>query len=155
MKMGEYNVSNLATTKRPFCAAFMLIEQGGKYLFVKRKNTAWMDGYYGLPSGKVERGEGFLEAAVREAKEEVGVTVRLEDAEFVHLSCRNDDMEWCDVMFLAKKWSGEPRNAEPDMHEEIAWFALDALPENVVPPVGAMLEAWTAGKTYSEYHSEC
>ena len=69
--MGEYNVSNLATTKRPFCAAFMLIAQDGKYLFVKRKNTAWMDGYYGLPSGKVERGEGFLEAAVREAKEEV------------------------------------------------------------------------------------
>lgn len=136
----------------------MLIEREGKYLFVRRANTGWMNGYYGLPSGKVEKKEGFLAAAVREAKEEVGVTVSPEGAEFVHVSWRNEpeqhDMEWCDVLFRAKSWSGEPYNAEPDVHDSVAWFSLSDLPENVVPPVRAMLLAYAAGNTYSEFQYE-
>lgn len=151
-------MDRFASTARPYCAAFMLIERDGKVLFVRRAKTAWMDGYYGLPSGKVEKKEGFLAAAIRETKEEVGVTVKPEHAKWVHLSWRNepeqDDMEWCDVLFRARAWSGKPHNAEPDMHDEIAWFSLEELPENTVPPVKAMLEAYVAGKTYSEFNPQ-
>ncbi|QQS18886.1 NUDIX domain-containing protein [Candidatus Saccharibacteria bacterium] len=67
---------------QPYSAAFMLIKRGDKYLFVRRAHTDWMNGYYGLPSGKVEPGEGFFAAAIREAKEEVGVTVLPKDTMF-------------------------------------------------------------------------
>jgi 8-oxo-dGTP pyrophosphatase MutT (NUDIX family) len=118
-------------------------------------NTNYMDGYYGLPAGKVEKLEGFLAAAVREAKEEVGVDIRPEDLEFRFMFWRRaldqPGMEWCDAVFYAKNWRGEPHNAEPHMHEEIAWFALDALPENVVPAIRQMLAAIQRGDYYGEY----
>ncbi|MCA9327569.1 NUDIX domain-containing protein, partial [Candidatus Saccharibacteria bacterium] len=127
----------------------MLIERDGKYLFVLRSHTTWMNGYYGLPSGKVEKHEGFRAAAVREAKEEVGVVVEPEDLEFAVMAWRDaedsqgdPDMEWCDVLFSVKRWAGEPYNAEPHLHDAIAWFSLDELPENTVPHIRLLLDAY-------------
>ncbi|QQS20141.1 NUDIX domain-containing protein [Candidatus Saccharibacteria bacterium] len=151
-------MDRFATTARPYCAAFMLIERDGKYLFVRRKNTGWMDGYYGLPSGKVEKKEGFLAAAVREAKEEVGVVVKPENTKFklaFWLQVTDEPkMEWCNMVFLAEQWAGEPYNAEPDVHEHISWFGLDELPENVIPSVKKMLGAIQSGEQYGEQHVE-
>lgn len=150
-------MDSFATATQPFCAAFMLIERGGKFLFVLRSHTAWMDGYYGLPSGKVEKGEGFLAAAVREAAEEVGVTVQPQDAEFKLAfwlrSDDNPDMEWCHVIFQAKSWTGEPHNAEPHMHDRIDWFGLDELPDNTIPSVKQMLQTIGRGEAYGERHT--
>jgi 8-oxo-dGTP diphosphatase len=70
-------------TAQPRIAVYILLEKDGRHAFVKRSNTGWRDGYYSLPSGKVEKGESYLRAAVREAKEEVGVTIDLEDLEHV------------------------------------------------------------------------
>lgn len=142
-------------TARPYTAAFVLIERDGKYLFVLRGHTTWMNNHYGLPSGKVEKREGFVAAAVREVKEEVGVTVRPENLEFAVTTWRRDarddpDMEWMDVMFVAKRWEGEPYNAEPHMHDEIAWFGLDELPENTLPHIRTMLETYRRGEHYME-----
>lgn len=140
---------------QPYAAAFMLIKRGDQYLFVRRAHTSWMDGYYGLPSGKVEPGEGFFAAAIREAKEEVGVTVRPENATFrLAYWLQNEeepDVEWCNVVFFAEEWEGEPYNAEPHMHDEVAWFRMSELPHNVIPSVRSMLEAIERGESYGEY----
>ncbi len=153
-------MANVYDTARPYAAAYVLLERAGKVLFVLRENTRWMNGYYGLPSGKVERGEGFLAAAVREAKEEVGVVIVPADLEHVISFWRHEaddppDMEWCDVVFRAKAWQGEPYNAEPDMHSEAAWFALDALPQNTIPQTRDMIQAIVAGKNYGERGQKC
>ena len=146
--MKQYN------TARPYSAAYVLIERDGKYLFVRRANTTWMDGYYGLPAGKVEKFEGFRAAAVREAKEEVGVIIQPEDIEFVLAFWRHEedepDMEWCDIVFRAKVWEGEPYNAEPHMHDEIAWLPKANLPDTIVPSLHVMLDHIAKGKTYGE-----
>ena len=143
---------------QPYAAAFMLIKRGDQYLFVRRAHTSWMDGYYGLPSGKVEHGEGFFAAAIREAKEEVGVTVQPEYATFkLTYWLQNDEepgIEWCNVVFFAEEWEGEPYNAEPHMHDEVAWFRMSELPHNVIPSVRSMLEAIERGESYGEYHVE-
>jgi 8-oxo-dGTP pyrophosphatase MutT (NUDIX family) len=54
-------------------AVCCLIEQGGKFLAVTRKDdpTKW-----GLPGGKVDPGETRLEAVVREVFEETGLVLR-------------------------------------------------------------------------------
>ena len=62
-------------TGTPRIAVYLLIEQAGKYAFIMRSNTGWRDGYYALPAGKVEKNESFTQGAIREAAEEVGITI--------------------------------------------------------------------------------
>lgn len=114
-----------------------------------------MNGFYGLPSGKVEINESFTECAIREAKEEVGAKIMASDLTPVltmHRANRGDHAPyWVDLFFEVNKWEGELYNAEPDVHSELAWLDLNNLPDNIVPPVVSALEAIKAGKTYAEY----
>lgn len=143
-------------TSRPHTASFTLVEKDGKYAFVLRgKACNWMAGYYGLPSGKIEVSEAASAAAIREAEEEISVTVKPENLRYLLTMHRHeeDDLypEWVDFYFEADEWEGEPHNAEPHMHDQIAWFSLDELPENTIPSVRAALEAIQAGKQFTEY----
>ena len=111
-----------------------------------------MNGYYGLPSGKVENGETYMQAAVREAKEEAGVEIKLKDLRYLHVTHRQEpEMTWVDVYFEAKKWQGEPFNAEPNVHEKLDWLDPNNLPKNVVLSVRFVFEQIQAGNTYAEF----
>lgn len=140
-------------TATPYIASYVLIKKEGKYAFVLRTNTSWMNGYYGLPSGKVENNESFSAAAIREAKEEVGATISPKELKFVHSSHRKsaEGLYWVDVIFEATKWEGELINAEPDLHSELAWFDPKTLPLNTIPSVRFVIEEITKGNSYSEY----
>lgn len=62
-------MSDLDVAQTPYLAAYLIFRNDeGKIAFVLRENTHWMNGYYGLPSGKVEADERVLVAAAREAK---------------------------------------------------------------------------------------
>lgn len=145
-------------TQRPHVASYVLAKRDGKIAFVFRKNTSWMNNFYGLASGKVETGESFTEAAIREAEEEIGIKVRSENLTPVLTMHRfdigNHAPEWVDVFFEATEWEGEPVNNEPDIHGEVAWFDPKDLPENVIPSVKAAIEAIESGKNYIEYGLE-
>lgn len=138
-----------------FPAVCMLIRKDGKMLFVLRTNTGFMDGYYSLPAGRVEPAEAYRAAAIREAKEEVGLTVKPEDAAFRILHHRYYGPEdiWVDAYFEAEQWSGTPVNGEPKEHGEIAWFPADNLPaDKILDYQYAALQAIAAGQTYGEFH---
>lgn len=140
-------------TARPFIASFVIFRKDGKVAFVLRKNIPWMNGYYGLPSGKVEKNETFVQAAVEEAQEEVGVTVRpdkLRPLLTVHRKAEDETDSWVDVYFEALEWEGEIYNAEPKRHGEVAWLDVHNLPENIVPQVRSAVEQIEAGNTYFE-----
>ncbi len=143
-------MSNKSAT--PFVASFVLVERDGKYAFLLRDNTPWMNGYYSLPSGKVDASEPYTTAAIREIKEEINVDIKPEDLRFVHMMHRHDETDWVDVYFVADAWSGDPMNVEPHKHKELSWFSLDALPENTVPCVTYALEQVQANKQFSEYN---
>jgi len=141
-------------TAQPFLAAYVLLRRQGKIAFVLRSNTSWMNGYYCLPAGKVELNERATAAAAREAREEAGVNIKEADLRIAHVCQRKSDddtLMWIDVLFEVSSWEGEPRNAEPQSHGELAWFDPNNPPENVVPSVQFFLQQIKSGNTYSEY----
>ena len=135
-------------------AAYVILRRGNEVLMQRRLNTGYEDGNYGLVSGHVEQGESYEGAIMREAKEEAGVIVKPEDLRFVHLMHRKDegeDNERADVFFLAERWEGDVKNAEPQKCSDLNWFSLDNLPDNVIPYIRKALEYIKAGIFYSEY----
>jgi len=142
-------------TMQTYVACFMIVREGDKVAMIKRKNTNWMDDYWTLPAGKVEINESPRLGAIREAKEEVGIDVALDDVKHVISVVRlDDDSDWVDVYFEASKWSGDARNAEPEKASEMAWHDINNLPDNVVPTVKSTLEAIARGDNYTEYGFE-
>src|SRR5689334_20765410 len=120
-------------------ASYVIFEKDGKILLLKRMNTGYHDGKYSLPAGHFDGNETAKDVAVREVKEEVGLNIRPEDLDLVHVSHRKSpeplDHERMDLFFRVKSWKGEPINAEPHKHKEIKWFDLKKLPHNIVPEV--------------------
>lgn len=149
--------ADIYDTARPYIACFAILRRGNEIAMVKRKNTGWMDGYYGLPAGKVEYGETYTQGAVREVKEEAGVEVRQEDLLYIHTVHRHSEQldgkfqDWIDVYFEVKQWEGEPYNAEEEKAESLDWLDFNNLPDNIVPPVRDALVRIHEGKKYSEY----
>ena len=143
----------------PYTASYLVFRQAEKIALLLRENTPWMNGYWGLPSGKVDKegkngSESFTAAAIHEAQEEVGANVKQGNLKHLLTMHRNEpsqDMAWVDVFFEVTDWDGELRNAEPQIHSTLDYFDPDHLPEKVVPSVRFALEAIAAGKTYVEY----
>jgi len=136
----------------PYTACYGIFRQNGNVAFLLRTNTPWMNDHYGLPAGKVEHNEAFIAAMVREAKEEIGVTIAPKDiSHALTMHRKSADLLWVDVYFDITKWSGEPYNAEPNVHGALEWFDPKNLPQNVIPSVRAALEAIAAGETYCEF----
>ena len=65
-------------------AVSLLIIKAGKVLLTRRSNTGWEDGKYALVGGHIEDNETVFDTAVREAEEEVGITLNLKYLKVVH-----------------------------------------------------------------------
>jgi 8-oxo-dGTP diphosphatase len=125
-------------------------DAGAEVLLQLRQNTGYMDGHWAAAAaGHVERGETALDAAHREAAEEIAVTAL--DLEFVTAMQRTRHAdpidERIDFFFTARRWSGEPRIVEPAKCAELRWCRLDALPEPVVPHELQVLRGLRSGTT--------
>jgi 8-oxo-dGTP diphosphatase len=132
-------------------AVYIVFHRGHEVLLIRRANTGYMDGWYSLPSGHLDGGEPAHLAAIREAKEEVGVTIRPQDLEFLsvtHRVAEEGNHERIDFCFLATNWQGEPHNAEPHKCDDIRWVNLTSLPDNTIPLVRKMLTAIESGDRY-------
>lgn len=131
-------------------AAYIALRRGDQVLLLLRSGTGWMDGFWAMAAGHVEAGESVQQAALREAREEVGVTIALEDLEplcAMHRTLPTGDPidQRVDFFFTASRWSGEPRLREPDKAADLGWFPLEALPDPVVPHEAVVLEAVRKG----------
>ncbi|MGW7686937.1 NUDIX hydrolase [Kribbella sp. NPDC054772] len=131
-------------------AAYVVVRRGDEVLMLLRANTGYMDGYWAVPAGHVERGEAAVEAAVRELREEVGLEVDVADLvplTAMHRTGGNGDPidERVDFFFLASTWRGEPRLMEPEKAAGLEWYSLDKLPEPLVPHEARVLKAVAEG----------
>ncbi len=120
-------------------------------LLSRRFNTGWEDGRYSVPAGHVETGETVTQAAIREAREEIGLELAPEQLTMVHVMHRRSEEERVDFFLVVGGWQGEIVNAEPDKCDDLRWFAPPALPANLIPYVKSALEKFQAGIFYSEF----
>ena len=123
-------------------------------LFQKRKNTGYCDGFYDLSaSGHVDENESMKHAMCREAKEELGIDINVEDLEFVCMihKISNDGVIYYNGYFKANKWNGEPIINEPEKNEELKWIDINNLPTNIVDDRVIAIENYKNNIKYSEY----
>ncbi|MCB1962959.1 MAG: NUDIX domain-containing protein [Rhodocyclaceae bacterium] len=121
----------------------MLVE-GGRMLFMRRANTGFFDGLLSLPGGHVEPGESIRMAAIREMAEELAIALRPQDLALVGVVHRLSDTNRIDFFLRATAWAGQPRRAEPDKCDALAWHAPAHLPADVVPYVAAAVRTTRA-----------
>ncbi|HEV2402764.1 MAG TPA: NUDIX domain-containing protein [Candidatus Saccharimonadales bacterium] len=137
-------------------SVYVLLRDSSKVLLLRRANTGYHDGEYSLPAGHMDGGEPAALAAVREAKEEVGVNIDPKDLDIVHTLHRYSDQpephERIDLFFETDTWKGEPTNAEPDKCDELKWVAIGNLPENMVPEVEHMFREMARRSMYSDFN---
>jgi ADP-ribose pyrophosphatase YjhB (NUDIX family) len=131
-------------------AVYLFLIKDEKILLSKRQNTGWEDGNYTLISGHLEGNESVRDAMIREAKEEAGIKVLAEDLEVVVVMHRLANYEYVDFFLTTKKWEGEVENMEPEICEELKWFSLNNLPENMVPSMKKGLQNYQNGIFFSE-----
>ncbi|QYJ02747.1 NUDIX domain-containing protein [Nocardioides panacisoli] len=113
-----------------------------------RQHTGFMDGHWAAAAaGHVEAGETAYDAAQREAHEEIAVDgLALEFLTSMQRTAGGPAIdERIDFFFTARDWRGEPRITEPDKCADLQWFALDALPDPVVPHELVVLEGIRTG----------
>jgi 8-oxo-dGTP diphosphatase len=115
-------------------------------LLLRRANTGYEDGNYSVVAGHLDGGESVTQAAIREAHEEVGIALRPTDLKVVGVRHRVSNDERIDFFLTATAWGGTLTNHEPDNCSELRWYALDALPANMIPYVTVLRHHRPAGR---------
>ena len=132
-------------------SVYALLLKGDQILLLRRINTGFEDGNYGLVAGHVEADESITAALCREAKEEAGININPNELKFVHFMHRKSSDNRADFFFVAEKWDGEISNNEPDKCDDLSWFPIDLLPSNTIAYVRHAIECYRKQIIYSEW----
>lgn len=104
----------------------VLFDREGRVLLVKENygRRRW-----GLPGGVIESGESPHEAAMREVREETGLSVELDHLIALYfLRTTRDGLRF---IFAGRIVSGEPAVPASGEVAELRWFAPEALPDRM------------------------
>lgn len=122
-------------------AACMILRKDDTILLLKRKNTGYCDGDYGLPSGHVEPNEHVLNTMLRETKEEVGIVLTKSQATFLAVQhWVETDPPYMYFYYESSDWQGTVTNLEPNKCDKLLWAPVDNLPVNIVPHLRLALD---------------
>ena len=105
------------------CAAVILTDDRGRVLLLWQPRQS-----YGLPGGVVEPNETPPQAALREAKEETGVDVKLEYLVGTYHLRGGGKIDNLEFIYKAHIVSGEPHIANPNEVLRLEWFEPHMLP---------------------------
>ena len=111
----------MSRTENVELTVLCLIEDGDKILLQNREKKDWRG--YALPGGHVEPGESFVDAVIREMKEETGLSIlnpRLVGVKQFPI----ENGRYIVLLFKAAQWSGELRSSEEGQMEWIKYSDL-------------------------------
>jgi 8-oxo-dGTP diphosphatase len=125
----------------------VILDDCKRILLVLRKRNP-ESGKWSIPGGKVELYEPLEQTIVREVKEEVGLHVSVDKLLCIAQTVdERQGWHWVSPIFTVHIAGGKVENLEPDTIEEVGWFALDQLPENLasftIPAIHAIHQEGT------------
>jgi 8-oxo-dGTP diphosphatase len=111
--------------------ALIFINKNYEILLLQRaKNNT-----FGLVGGKIDYGETFVEAAIREAKEEINLTpTKLEYLGLNEAISKDKEEHHVTAFYLVYEYTGKLKNNEPDKHLNLNYFDIENLPNNLFFP---------------------
>ena len=108
-----------------WCFAVVVVRLGHRFLLVHERDHG---GHWYLPAGRVEPGESFVDAALRETFEESGVRVAIEGILRVEHTPQPLNTARMRVIFVARPVDDRPPRKEPNQDTlGAAWVAIDEL----------------------------
>lgn len=111
----------MSRTENVELTVLCLIEDGDKILLQNRVKKDWQG--YTLPGGHVEPGESFVDAVIREMKEETGLTIL--DSRLVGVKqFPLENGRYVVLLFKATRWSGNLISSEEGKMEWIKYSDL-------------------------------
>lgn len=131
--------------------SYVIFRRDDFVLLQLRHGTGYLDGHWATAAaGHVEANESVHEAASREVREELGISVNA--ADLLPLTVMHREQGWkgtrmgrVDFFFQCTAWPSEPRLMEQDKAAALRWFHLDDLPTPVVPHELRVLESLRSG----------
>lgn len=131
-----------------------IVLKENQVLLMKRRNTGFKDGFYGLPGGKLHVGETPMEGIVRELKEELGCNLEKKQISFDSLM----EFDYPDsigrviyfnFIILLKKHL--IINNEPSKCEEIIFSPIRNLPINTIEATSKSIQNYIHEVNYFEF----
>ena len=129
----------------------MFFLRENKILLIRRFQTGYMDGHFSVPAGHLDGNEPVRQAAVREAREEIGVRIDPEDIRFAGVFHRLEGDERVDFFVHVQSWNGEPVNAEPEKCDELRWADINELPDKTIPYIRQAIKNFQTGVPFEEF----
>ncbi|MEV4094708.1 NUDIX domain-containing protein [Streptosporangium saharense] len=118
-------------------------------LLQRGPRAKFAQGMWDLPVGKSEPGEPITHTAIRELKEETGLSVQPESLRLAHIIHGARGVEapngFLTVVFAAHEWSGTLTNGEPDKHTQVRWTPTAELPHDFVSTTASALHRYLTG----------
>ena len=106
-------------------ATAVLVNSNRVLLCHRHPNRRWYPNVWDIPGGHIEDHETPAEAVVRELREELDVTIRLNSTTPFRIYDPAPDLTL--HAWVITEWSGDITNLAPDEHDEIRWFDHDEL----------------------------
>lgn len=134
---------------------YLILRKENEILLLRRHNTGFANGQYSLIAGCHEAQESITAAIIREAKEEAGIDLRpdwLKMGCVMHIKLEHPGERVC-FFFKADQWIGDITNCEPDKCDDLRFFPINELPENLIPFVRVAIIASLEGNHFIEVQS--
>jgi 8-oxo-dGTP diphosphatase len=125
---------------------------GMQVLLGRRANTGYGDGAYEPPSSRLTERETLVEAAIRVAASQAGITLDPSHVSLAHVMHDVSGAGRIAFFLSAVGWAGEPSAAvRSASYSDLAWFDLDGLPATMIDRARVALRSWAAGLGFSTY----
>lgn len=122
--------------KEKFLSSVYLIIKNDKeeILLQRRQGTKLWPGFLALPAGHIDETENAYDALVREAKEELGIEISINNiVDTFVVNRRNKSlMSYYDVYFEINSYNGKIEIKEPEKCQELVWCNINNLPQDMI-----------------------